>query len=123
MSDQPTPSIAGPTAATTRRLTVYTLVITALIAAVLLRYVLDPWMGNTLPLVTVFGAVAAAVWSGGRGPAIAVVILGYLACAYLFIEPRGEFAIGGLPGLIGLFAYLVTCALIIGFGAQRESRS
>ena len=43
----------------------YAVAIAALAAAVLLRYLLDPWMGNTLPLVTLFGAVAAAVWTGG----------------------------------------------------------
>ena len=61
----------------------------ALIGAVLIRYLLDPWMGDTLPLVTLFGAVAAAVWVGGYRPAIVVTILGYVACSYLFIEPRG----------------------------------
>ena len=102
----------------------YAVPLAALVAAVLLRYLLDPWMGDTLPLVTLFGAVAASVWIGGTNPAIVVVILGYVACAYLFIPPRGEFAIGGVPGLIGLCAYLFTCTFIIGFGeaARRAHR-
>ena len=50
----------------------YALAIAALVAAVLLRYLLDPWMGDSLPLVTLFGAVAAAVWIGGYRPAIIV---------------------------------------------------
>jgi len=102
----------------------YAVPLAALVAAVLLRYLLDPWMGDTLPLVTLFGAVAASVWIGGTNPAIVVVILGYVACAYLFIPPRGEFAIGGVPGLIGLCAYLFTCTFIIGFGeaARRAQR-
>ena len=37
----------------------------AVIIAVLVRWLLDPLMGDTLPLVTLFGAVAAAVWLGG----------------------------------------------------------
>lgn len=37
----------------------------ALLAAVLVRWLLDPLMGDALPLVTLFGAVAAAVWLGG----------------------------------------------------------
>ena len=65
----------------------------------LLRWLLDPVMGDALPLVTLFGAVAAAVWVGGRGPAVGVALLGYLACEYLFIEPRGTFRLGaGTPG-------------------------
>ena len=54
----------------------YALAIGALAAAVLLRYLLDPWMGDTLPLVTLFGAVAAAVWVGGYRPAIIVCVAG-----------------------------------------------
>src|SRR5215468_4992029 len=73
-------------------------------------------MGSTLPLVTLFGAVAAAVWVGGYRPAIVVAILGYVACAYLFIEPRGQVGLDGPRNAVGLSAYLLTCALIIGIG-------
>jgi PAS domain S-box-containing protein len=88
----------------------------ALLAAVLLRWALDPLMGDTLPLVTLFGAVAAAVWLGGYRPAIVVTTLGYLACAYLFIPPRGSLVFD-VQTVIGLVAYVFTCTLIIGFGA------
>ena len=94
----------------------YLVAIAALAAAVLLRYLLDPWMGNTLPLVTLFGAVAAAVWMGGAGPAIAVAILGYLACSYLFIDPRGRVEFTDAETVIGALAYVFTCTLIILFG-------
>ena len=77
-----------------------------------LRLALDPLMGDTLPLVTLFGAVAAAVWVGGYRPAIMVTTLGYLACAYLFIPPRGIFVFD-VPTVIGLVAYVFTCTLII----------
>jgi PAS domain S-box-containing protein len=94
--------------------------------AVLVRSLLDPLMGDALPLVTLFGAVAAAVWFSGYRPALIVVVLGYLACAFLFIEPRGTFGFTETPNLVGLVAYLVTCAIIIGFGealrvAQRRA--
>jgi PAS domain S-box-containing protein len=95
----------------------------ALVAAVLLRWLLDPLMGDALPLVTLFGAVAAAVWLGGYRPALIVVVLGYLACACLFINPRGSFGFTEARNLVGLVAYLVTCAIIIGFGeAMRVSQ-
>jgi PAS domain S-box-containing protein len=101
----------------------YALAIAALVAAVLLRALLDPWMRDALPLVTLFGAVAAAVWIGGYRPAILVGILGYLAADYLFIEPRGRLEIGDTAHQIGLFAYLFTCTLIIGFGeASRRAQ-
>jgi len=116
MTDSPIPP-TGPSITKKRRTaTVHTLSFVALVAAVLLRVVLDPWMGDTLPLVTLFGAVAAAEWLGGTRPAILVVLLGYIACDYLFIQPRNHFALGGVAGLIGLLAYLFTCGLIICFG-------
>ena len=83
-------------------------------------------MGDTLPLVTLFGAVAAAVWVGGYRPAIVACVVGYLACDYLFIVPRGQLGLNDAAKVIGLLAYLVTCTLIIGFGeatrlAQRRA--
>jgi len=39
----------------------YALSLLALAAAVLLRYALDGWLGSTLPLVTLYGAIAGAV--------------------------------------------------------------
>ena len=101
----------------------YALSFAALAAAVLLRYVLDPWLGDALPLVTLFGAVAMAVWLGGYVPAVIVTILGFLACSYFFIEPRGQIRFADPGILIGLLAYLFTCSLIIGFGeAMRHAQ-
>ena len=99
----------------------YALSMIALAAAVFLRWLLDPWMGDALPLVTLFGAVAVAAWLGGYRPAVLVSLLGYVACEYLFISPRGSLSLGhlggfGLANAIGLVAYLFTCAIIIGFG-------
>ena len=117
-----TPSLidrpAGTSAATN-----YALSFAALAAAVLLRYLLDRWMGDALPLVTLFGAVAMAVWLGGYAPAVVATILGYLACSYFFIEPRGQIHLAEPGILIGLVAYLFTCSLIIGFGeAMRHAQ-
>ncbi len=98
----------------------------ALAGALLVRALLDPFMHDTLPLVTLFGAVAAAVWFGGAGTAIAVAALGYLACNYFFIPPRGAFTVLDAQTTVGLLAYLFTCALIIAIGealhrAQRRA--
>ncbi len=123
MSERSTPSLVDRPAATRSAATNYALSFAALAAAVLLRYLLDPWMGDALPLVTLFGAVAMAVWLGGYIPAVIVTILGYLACSYFFIEPRGQIVLADPGILIGLLAYLFTCSLIIGFGeAMRHAQ-
>ncbi len=102
----------------------YALGFVALVLAVLLRWALDPLMGDGLPLVTLFGAVAAGVWLGGYRLAIPIALLGYLACHYLFIVPRGHIDLTSTANLVGLVAYLFTCALIIVFGeATRTAES
>jgi PAS domain S-box-containing protein len=100
----------------------YLIAIAALAAAVLVRWMLDPVIGDVLPLVTLFGAVAVAVWVGGVLPATVVAILGYLAADYLFIPPRGAIVVD-LPHLVGLVAYLSTCSLVIAIGeAMRRAQ-
>jgi PAS domain S-box-containing protein len=94
----------------------YVLTIAIVGACVGIRYVLDPWLGNSLPLVTLFGGVAATVWLGGWRPAILATLLGYVGCSFLFIEPRGWIRLSVLADVVGLLAYLFTCALIIAFG-------
>lgn len=96
----------------------------ALAAAVALRSALDPLLADTVPFITMFGAVAAAIWLGGLGAALAITIAGYVAVNYLFIPPRGAMTIGGAADITGLAAYLFTCALIIAFGeAMRIARA
>ncbi|HVF23065.1 MAG TPA: PAS domain S-box protein [Pyrinomonadaceae bacterium] len=93
----------------------YTLGLVAVVLAVLLRWLLDPLIGDAFPLVTLFGAVAAAAWLAGFRLAIPVSLIGYAACHYLFIVPRGNFDLGNVGNQVGFVAYLFTCALIITF--------
>ena len=100
------------------------LALVAVAAASALRWLLDPWMGDTLPLVTLFGAVAAAVWFGGFLPAALVAGIGYVVCSYLFLVPRGRLGLDQLDNVVGLVAYLFTCTLIILFGeAMRRAQA
>jgi PAS domain S-box-containing protein len=106
------------------RLRIYLLSLAALALALLIRRALDPVLGLDLPLVTLFGAVAAATWLGGYRPAVLVTVLGYLAANVLFMEPRGVFYLTAPGRPVGMIAYLFTCALIIGFGeAMRRAQA
>ena len=55
---------------TRRAVVVYGATIVAVLAAVLMRWLLDPVLVDQLPLVTLYGAVAAALWWGGYRPAL-----------------------------------------------------
>jgi K+-sensing histidine kinase KdpD len=76
-------------------------------------------MGDAFPLVTLFGAVAAAAWLAGFRVAIPVALIGYLACLYLFIPPRGNFDLDSVDNQVGFVAYLFICGLISRFPKSR----
>ncbi|HEY3580178.1 MAG TPA: PAS domain S-box protein [Pyrinomonadaceae bacterium] len=102
----------------------YAIGLAAVVLAVLVRWALNPLMGDTLPLVTLFGAVAAAVWVGGYRVAIPMAAIGYVVCHYLFILPRFGFDFASTANRVGLVAYIFTCALIVVFGeAARVAQS
>ncbi|HKU87121.1 MAG TPA: PAS domain S-box protein [Casimicrobiaceae bacterium] len=102
----------------------YGIAIVAIGVAVLVRWLLDPLLGDSLPLVTLFGAVAVAAWTGGYPPAVLVAVVGYVACAYLFIDPRGALGLDRVINVVGLIAYAFTCLFIILIGeAMRRARS
>jgi PAS domain S-box-containing protein len=106
----------------------YLVAVVATAAAVLLRWLLDPVLGDALPLVTLYGAVAMAVWAGGCRAALLAMALGYLAAHYLFIAPRDSIALKGTGDLVGGLLYLFSCLLLIGFGsgmraAQRRAQA
>src|SRR5262249_42050365 len=104
-------------------LPVYALALLATAAAVALRWGLDPWLEGNLPLVTLFAAAAMAAYFGGIGPGVLATVLGYVACNYLFMKPRGSLGPQDLPQVIGLIAYLASSAVIIGFAqALRVAR-
>ena len=93
------------------------------LAAVFLRWFLDPWLRDSVPYITLYGAVAIAVWFGGVGPAVLSLILGYAIVKVRYIEPRGVLAIEGATGLLELGLFALSCALIIVLGeAMRRVR-
>ena len=101
----------------------YVVSLAALVAAVLVRWLLDPVLGDGIPFITLFAAIGFAVWIGGYRPALLVVGLGYVACQYLFIQPRGKFDLSGLPSILGLFLYLTTASIIVILGeAHRRAQ-
>jgi PAS domain S-box-containing protein len=107
-----------------RSLPTYAASLAALAAAVLLRLALDRWLGDSVPFALAFAAVAAAVWLGGRRPALLVAVLGYFTCDVLFVQPRGTLTFHTVPHLVGVLTYLFTAAVIVAFGeAMRAAQA
>jgi PAS domain S-box-containing protein len=93
----------------------YVVALVATAIAIAMRWAFDPWLGSALPLVTLFGAVAVAVWFGGYGPALLSAVSGWLACTYLFVEPRYQFS-SNTAWALGLVPFSISSGVIIAFG-------
>ena len=97
--------------------------IAAVLAAVLVRWLLDPWLGDTVPYITLFGAVAVTVWLGGWAPAVLATVLGYVIVNIIYVEPTGTLSIDGTSELLQLGLFGVCSAMVIGLGeGMRRAR-
>ena len=95
----------------------YALAVGAAIAALMLRGILEPWLGFNNPYHTVWVAVVFAAWYCGLGPSIAATLISGIGVWYWFLPPAGSFAVEDARTTIsGLVGFLVFSSLIIGLG-------
>ncbi len=67
----------------------YGLAVLLVLLATVARWLLDPFVGESVPYVTYFLASAVAIRFTGLGPSILAMVLGALAAAWYFVPPRG----------------------------------
>ncbi len=97
------------------------LVVTAL--AAVLRWLLDPLLGDRFPLLTLLAAVTFVAWYAGRGPALLSLVVGAVAGDYFFLHPRYSFAVGQTEDQFGLVLYGVVGLASVGlFESLRNAR-
>ena len=93
------------------------------LTALHMRWVLDPWLGNSVPFATLYGAVAIAVWFGGLGPAVLAMVVGYALINVRYVSPAGALALDNLAEVVSLGLFALSCSLIIVLGeAMRRAR-
>lgn len=90
-----------------------TVAITA--AALAARALLDPWLGNKVPFITLFAAVAAVAWLAGSLPALLATAIGALGALYLWPDSSP------VVTTISLLAFVATAGIIIWL-VQRAQR-
>ncbi len=84
----------------------YGVAVAAVLVATLLRYLLDPLLGDQLPYAVFFLAVVLVARYIGFGPALLVNLLGSAAGSILFVEPRGILGFEAPTHFFGLIIYL-----------------
>jgi PAS domain S-box-containing protein len=106
-----------------RSLVNYVVAVAATAVALFVRWLLDPLLDHRLPFITLYGAVAVAVWVGGWRPALLAAILGYVISYLAFIEPEGgtPLSLQDRGGVAGMVVYLLTCLIVIGLGNEMRT--
>jgi signal transduction histidine kinase len=101
----------------------YAFAISAAIAALWLRQLLSPLLGENNPYHTVWAAVVFSAWYCGLGPSIVTTLLSLLGVWYWFLPPAGSFALEDPKiAVSGMLGFLVFSSLIIALGeANRRS--
>lgn len=103
----------------------YSAAFLALAAATLARLALDPVLGDHLPFVTYFVAVAFVAWWSGLGPSIFALVAGWWLAEFFFVSPRYVwYPHGKTPAhLVSAAAYfMVGCSSIAVCEAMRRAQ-
>jgi K+-sensing histidine kinase KdpD len=101
----------------------YSLAIFAAAAALFLRYLLAPLLGNGNPYHTVWLAVVFSAWYCGLGPSIVSTLLGTVGVWYWFLSPHHSFAIQDRSEVYGALGFLLFSSAIIALGSRIDAGS
>src|ERR1700682_5321726 len=101
----------------------YAVVLLAAALAILVRWALNPVLGDYLPYVTLFPAVAFTSWCCGVAPSVLLLAIGLLGVRYWFIPPTHSLFIPDVPQFIGMLTFASGAVVIIAIGefVRRDS--
>jgi signal transduction histidine kinase len=94
----------------------YAAALAATAMALVVRRALHPFLGDSLPYVTLFPAVAFSAWMCGVGPSLFAILAGLAAARFWFLEPEHVLSVWSMPQAIGAAVFVAACALMVAFG-------
>jgi PAS domain S-box-containing protein len=94
----------------------YALGALAAVAALLLRDILNPFLGHQNPYHTVWLAVVFAAWYCGIGASILTVGIGALGVWYWFLPPYDSLSVKTHVEVSGMLGFLILSTVIIALG-------
>ena len=100
----------------------YAVAVLATGVALLVHWPLSAFLGDSLPYITLFPAVAFSAWYCGIGPSIATTLLCVAGAKFWFIAPTHSFRILDAPELVGMLAFLVSSAVIVAIAHANRGR-
>jgi signal transduction histidine kinase len=90
--------------------------------ALLVRLALNPFLGDYVPYITLFPAVAFCAWYCGIGPSILSAVLALIGAKYWFIPPEHSLRIVGTAQVVGILAFLLVSSALVAMGEVRRRR-
>src|SRR6266550_1467572 len=100
----------------------YAVALLAAVVALLVRLGLNPFLGDYVPYITLFPAVAFCAWYCGVGPSILSVVVAVMGAKYWFIPPTHSLRIVGMPQVIGILIFLSVSSVLLAMGEVRRRR-
>jgi len=100
----------------------YAVALLATVVALLVRLGLNPFLGDYVPYITLFPAVAFCAWYCGVGPSILSVVVAVMGAKYWFIPPTHSLRIVGMPQVIGILIFLSVSGVLLAMGEARRRR-
>jgi PAS domain S-box-containing protein len=103
----------------------YFLAVLAAVVALLLRFLLSPWLGTDNPYLTAWAAILVSAWYCGISPSIVCTLISALGVWYFFLPYFHTFALQNPKTEIsGMVLFLGLSGLIIALGeANRRSKA
>jgi signal transduction histidine kinase len=111
-----------PTRISKKSVVRYGIALLATAVALLARLTLNPFLGDSLPYITLFPAIAFCAWYCGVGPSILSGILALIAVRYWLIPPLHSFGVPGTPQAIGILTFLLVSSFLAAMGESRRRR-
>jgi signal transduction histidine kinase len=100
----------------------YAVALLATVVALLVRLALNPFLGDYVPYITLFPAVAFCAWYCGVGPSILSGIVAIVGMRYWFIAPVHSLRVHGTPQAVGILAFLLGSGVLVAMGEARRCR-
>lgn len=78
----------------------------AMAAALAVRWLLDPWLHDSVPYLTFLAAVALAGLLSGTQSALVTMLLAVFASDYFFVPPRHQFGFATSADAVGMLLFI-----------------
>lgn len=99
----------------------YTVSITSVLAAFLLRLLLLPFLGDETPFITFFPAVAISALYGGLGPGLVSILLSALTAGCFIMSPPLSLSHTSRSDLMQIFIFVLMSGFIYWLSIQRKN--